>query len=105
MTRRSPRTRKDRQRGSAAVELVLVTPLLVLLLLVVVALGLLVDARLVVTDAAHQAARAAPPWPAPKPLHASRPNAPQARPSARRERPAPPRGCACPPTASRPAPR
>ncbi|WP_257156007.1 TadE/TadG family type IV pilus assembly protein [Streptomyces sp. Ru87] len=59
MTRRSPRTRKDRQRGSAAVELVLVTPLLVLLLLVVVALGLLVDARLVVTDAAHQAARAA----------------------------------------------
>ncbi|MFF4501614.1 TadE/TadG family type IV pilus assembly protein [Streptomyces sp. NPDC001401] len=40
-------------------ELVLVTPLLILVLLVVVALGLLVDARLVVADAAHQAARAA----------------------------------------------
>ncbi|MBA4867284.1 pilus assembly protein [Streptomyces sp. PSKA54] len=40
-------------------ELVLVTPLLVLVLLVVVAFGRLVDARLVVADAAHQAARAA----------------------------------------------
>ncbi|OIK01064.1 pilus assembly protein TadE [Streptomyces sp. MUSC 14] len=40
-------------------ELVLVTPLLILVLLVVVAFGLLTDARLVVTDAAHQAARAA----------------------------------------------
>ncbi|MCL7377026.1 TadE/TadG family type IV pilus assembly protein [Streptomyces sp. 35G-GA-8] len=40
-------------------ELVLVTPLLVLVLLVVVALGLLADARMVVADAAHQAARAA----------------------------------------------
>ncbi|GGW97818.1 TadE/TadG family type IV pilus assembly protein [Streptomyces noursei] len=40
-------------------ELVLVTPLLVLMLLVVVALGRLADARLVVADAAHQAARAA----------------------------------------------
>ncbi|MFC9736609.1 TadE/TadG family type IV pilus assembly protein [Streptomyces noursei] len=40
-------------------ELVLVTPLLVLVLLVVVALGRLADARLVVADAAHQAARAA----------------------------------------------
>ncbi|MBD0741665.1 TadE/TadG family type IV pilus assembly protein [Streptomyces sp. CBMA152] len=40
-------------------ELALVTPLLVLVLLVVVALGRLVDARLVVADAAHQAARAA----------------------------------------------
>ncbi|MFE0276157.1 TadE/TadG family type IV pilus assembly protein [Streptomyces sp. NPDC058992] len=39
-------------------ELVLVTPLLVLVLLVVVALGLLADARLLVADAAHQAARA-----------------------------------------------
>ncbi|WP_324608809.1 TadE/TadG family type IV pilus assembly protein [Streptomyces sp. MspMP-M5] len=46
-------------RGSAAVELVLLTPLLVLMLLVVVALGRLADARLVVADAAHQAARAA----------------------------------------------
>ncbi|MYT30930.1 TadE/TadG family type IV pilus assembly protein [Streptomyces sp. MspMP-M5] len=40
-------------------ELVLVAPLLVLMLLVVVALGRLADARLVVADAAHQAARAA----------------------------------------------
>ncbi|MEU6512113.1 TadE/TadG family type IV pilus assembly protein [Streptomyces sp. NPDC046942] len=40
-------------------ELVLVTPLLILVLLVVVAFGLLTDARLVVADAAHQAARAA----------------------------------------------
>lgn len=46
-------------RGSAAVELVLLTPLLVLILLTVVALGHLADARLVVADAAHQAARAA----------------------------------------------
>ncbi|MFJ9174932.1 TadE/TadG family type IV pilus assembly protein [Streptomyces sp. NPDC102360] len=46
-------------RGSAAVELVLLTPLLVLVMLVVVAFGLLADARLVVNDAAHQAARAA----------------------------------------------
>ena len=41
-----------------AVELVLVTPLLVLVFLVVVALGRLSDARLLVADAAHQAARA-----------------------------------------------
>ncbi|WP_310726944.1 TadE/TadG family type IV pilus assembly protein [Streptomyces sp. N2A] len=40
-------------------ELVLVTPLLMVVLLVVVALGRLADARLVVADAAHQAARAA----------------------------------------------
>ncbi|MEU7642108.1 TadE/TadG family type IV pilus assembly protein [Streptomyces sp. NPDC039016] len=40
-------------------ELVLVTPLLVLVLLVVAALGRLADTRLVVADAAHQAARAA----------------------------------------------
>ncbi|WNE95539.1 TadE/TadG family type IV pilus assembly protein [Streptomyces luomodiensis] len=45
--------------GSAAVELVLLTPLLVLILMTVVALGRLADARLVVADAAHQAARAA----------------------------------------------
>jgi Flp pilus assembly protein TadG len=37
----------------------LCTPLLVLVLLFVVALGRLADARLVVADAAHQAARAA----------------------------------------------
>ncbi|WP_323187299.1 MULTISPECIES: TadE/TadG family type IV pilus assembly protein [unclassified Streptomyces] len=52
-------SRYGRDRGSAAVELVLVAPLLVLVMLVVVAVGLLVDARLVVSDAAHQAARAA----------------------------------------------
>ncbi|MFZ3555835.1 TadE/TadG family type IV pilus assembly protein [Streptomyces sp. BH055] len=46
-------------RGSAAVELVLVTPLLVTVLLVVVGLGRLADVRLTVVDAAHQAARAA----------------------------------------------
>ncbi|WP_199550353.1 TadE/TadG family type IV pilus assembly protein [Streptomyces sp. N35] len=40
-------------------ELVLVTPLLVLLLLISVGLGRLADARLRVDDAAHQAARAA----------------------------------------------
>ncbi|MGO4748315.1 TadE/TadG family type IV pilus assembly protein [Streptomyces sp. 2MCAF27] len=40
-------------------EFVLVTPLLMLVLLTVVALGRLADARLVVADAAHQAARAA----------------------------------------------
>ncbi len=46
-------------RGSAAVELVLVTPLLLLVLMTVVALGRLADTRLVVADTAHQAARAA----------------------------------------------
>jgi Flp pilus assembly protein TadG len=51
--------RVDAQKGSASVELVLVTPLFVLVLLVVVALGRLAEARLVVADAAHQAARAA----------------------------------------------
>jgi Flp pilus assembly protein TadG len=48
-----------REEGSAATELVVVTPLLVLVLLVVVALGRLATARLRVDDAAHQAARAA----------------------------------------------
>lgn len=57
MTSRLDRWPDD--RGSAAVELVLVTPLLVLVLLFVVALGRLSDARLLVADAAHQAARAA----------------------------------------------
>ncbi|WP_030833617.1 TadE/TadG family type IV pilus assembly protein [Streptomyces hygroscopicus] len=40
-------------------ELVLVTPLLLLVLMTVVALGRLADTRLVVADTAHQAARAA----------------------------------------------
>ncbi|MBT2418062.1 pilus assembly protein [Streptomyces sp. ISL-22] len=57
MTSRPERWAGD--RGSASVELVLVTPLLVMVLLTVVALGRLADARLVVADAAHQAARAA----------------------------------------------
>lgn len=47
------------ERGSATVEVVLVTPLLLLVLMTVVALGRLADARLVVADTAHQAARAA----------------------------------------------
>jgi Flp pilus assembly protein TadG len=46
-------------RGSASTELVVLTPLLVLMLLVVVAFGRIVSARLRVDDAAHQAARAA----------------------------------------------
>ncbi|MFI0769219.1 TadE/TadG family type IV pilus assembly protein [Streptomyces sp. NPDC021218] len=46
-------------RGSAAVELVLIAPLLVLVLMTVVALGRLADARLIVADVAHQTARAA----------------------------------------------
>lgn len=47
------------QEGSATVELVLVTPLLITMLLVTVGLGRLVWARLQVDDAAQQAARAA----------------------------------------------
>ncbi|MFF3517380.1 TadE/TadG family type IV pilus assembly protein [Streptomyces sp. NPDC002573] len=57
--RKSDLGQDDGERGSAAVELVLVTPLLLLVLLVVVAFGRLADARLIVADAAHQAARAA----------------------------------------------
>lgn len=47
------------ERGSVTVELVLVTPLLILLLLFVVALGRLASARIDVNGAAAQAARAA----------------------------------------------
>lgn len=47
------------EEGSAAIELVLVTPLLLLFLLVAVAFGRLADTRLQVNDAASQAARAA----------------------------------------------
>ena len=47
----------SRERGSAAVELTLLAPLVVLLLLLVVAAGRLVSVRLAVDDAAHQAAR------------------------------------------------
>lgn len=47
------------ERGSAAIELVLVTPLLLLFAMVAVGFGRLADARLQVNDAASQAARAA----------------------------------------------
>ena len=62
MTR--PRTRclgrlHRNERGSVTTELVLLTPLLILLLLFVVALGRLSGARLDVDGAAAQAARAA----------------------------------------------
>ena len=50
--------RRD-DRGSAAAELTLLTPVLILLLLFVVFCGRLADAKLRVNDAAHQAARAA----------------------------------------------
>jgi Flp pilus assembly protein TadG len=49
----------DREAGSVATELVLLTPLLLLMLLFVVALGRTVSARLEVDGAAAQAARAA----------------------------------------------
>lgn len=49
----------SRERGSAAAELVLVTPLLILFLLFAVAAGRLVQGRLDVDSAAQQAARAA----------------------------------------------
>jgi Flp pilus assembly protein TadG len=53
------RRRASRDRGSAAAELVLITPVLILLLLFAVAAGRLVQARLEVDSAARQAARAA----------------------------------------------
>ncbi|GGM81137.1 hypothetical protein GCM10012275_59750 [Longimycelium tulufanense] len=47
------------ERGSVAVELTLLTPVLILLLLFVVFCGRVAEARLRVDDAAHQAVRAA----------------------------------------------
>jgi Flp pilus assembly protein TadG len=47
------------ERGSAAVEITLLTPLLVIMLLFVVFLGRVTEAQAVISDAAHQAARAA----------------------------------------------
>jgi Flp pilus assembly protein TadG len=47
------------ERGSAAAELTLITPLLILLLLFVVLCGRLADTKLRIDDVAHQAARAA----------------------------------------------
>jgi Flp pilus assembly protein TadG len=52
------RLRQD-ERGSAAAELTLLTPLLILLLLFVVLCGRLADAKLRLNDVAHQSARAA----------------------------------------------
>jgi Flp pilus assembly protein TadG len=54
-----PRRHEHTDQGSAAVELALVTPLLVLLLMLIVAAGRLVQGRLEVASAAAQAARAA----------------------------------------------
>ena len=54
-----PRGRRDHDGGSVSAELALVTPLLLLLLVFVVMLGRLAEARLQVDDAAAQAARAA----------------------------------------------
>lgn len=56
---RSGRRRPDNEQGSATVELVILTPLLILLLLFVVALGRLAGARIDVDSVAAQAARAA----------------------------------------------
>lgn len=50
--------RKD-ERGSAAAELTLLTPLLIILLLFVVLCGRMADTKLRINDVAHQAARAA----------------------------------------------
>ena len=46
-------------RGSAVVELVLIAPLLVLVLMFLVVVGRLAEARLQLSEAAHSAARAA----------------------------------------------
>jgi Flp pilus assembly protein TadG len=55
---RAPR-RGRRDQGSAATELTIWTPLLILILLFVVSCGRLVQAQLRLSDAAHSAARAA----------------------------------------------
>jgi Flp pilus assembly protein TadG len=54
-----PASTGHRDRGSAAAEMVLLTPLLMLFLFLIVAAGRLVQARLEVDSAAQQAARAA----------------------------------------------
>ncbi|MGW7074634.1 TadE/TadG family type IV pilus assembly protein [Streptomyces sp. NPDC054866] len=58
-SRLCPRFRPLRDAGAATTELVLVTPLLILLALIAVAFGKLAGARLDADEAAHQAARAA----------------------------------------------
>jgi hypothetical protein len=62
---RSLGTHRRRDAGAAAVELTLITPLLVLMLLLLVAAARLVSARQKVNDAAHQAARIAADAPSP----------------------------------------
>ena len=57
--RRALRRLRGDESGSVATELVLLTPLLILMLLFVVALGRTVSARMEVDGAASQAARAA----------------------------------------------
>ncbi|NKQ58802.1 pilus assembly protein TadE [Amycolatopsis sp. K13G38] len=57
--RASIRALRRNERGSAAAELTLLTPLLILLLLFVVFCGRLADTKLRINDVAHQAARAA----------------------------------------------
>lgn len=47
------------ERGAAAIELTLLTPVFILFLVLIVALGRIVEARIQVDDAAHAAARAA----------------------------------------------
>ena len=56
---RRGRQSRDNERGSATVELVILTPLLIIVLLFVVALGRLAGARIDVDGVAAQAARAA----------------------------------------------
>ena len=53
------RAQKTRERGSATTELVLMTPVLIIVLLFVVALGRIASSREEVTAAARDAARAA----------------------------------------------
>jgi Flp pilus assembly protein TadG len=60
-----PGARRGGERGSAAVEITLLAPLLVLLWLLVVFLYRVTEAQAVISDAAHQAARAASIAPSP----------------------------------------
>ncbi|MYW90488.1 pilus assembly protein [Amycolatopsis rubida] len=53
------RSLRDDERGSATAELVLLTPVLIMMLLFIIFCGRLADANLRLEDAAHQAARAA----------------------------------------------
>lgn len=59
LRRRFAELRATPERGAAAIELTLLTPVFILFLLLVVALGRVVEARIQVDDAAHAAARAA----------------------------------------------